>query len=531
MRISQKMDNNQRKNMLQELTGARRPQKNSPLMALLVLILVVAGASAGGYFIHKKFRAVPSQETATTEELVIDEGLTFAESSPAASPASRPAPAPATPATPTAPAATPAASSSSAPPSTVPLSSELMESAGIATSALPADPGASSAASGAAAPALAAASAASATSPATPATPATATTSATPSPAASTGRPVATPPAPADNSPAMSAQERLLAADRFVAEKNYARARTTLQAIPASDKENYPAALYRLGLVGRYSQDEQAAQTNWKTAYEKFPETVSGRLSALALGDTWYHWYAQSSKDFSKWEEIRNAYSTAIGMDGARFLDAATEARLATRLNELNQKLVFDPAMKVTGASFHTVRPGEYISTIAPKYGLDSWTSIVAINGIDPNRLREGATLKIMSGRLFILVDKSRFTLSWYLDGRFIKRYRCAIGAPETETPPGHYAIFKMDVNPTWTDPKTGRMYKYGEQGHLIGSRWLAMRGEGTSGLGIHGTVDPASIGKKASNGCIRLLKDDVEELYGFASIQPGNETEVLVIE
>lgn len=511
--------------MLQELTGARRPPKNSPVMALLVLIIVVSGASAGGYFIHKKFRAVPSQETGTIEEIVIDEGVTAPASSPAASSASRPAPATATPATTSAPTAAPAASAS---PRTFPISDELMESAGIVASSLPAAPGASSAASGAASPALAAATPEPTDSPATPSA---ATRSTAPSPVTRTATPTTATATPADSSPAVSAQERLLAADRFVAEKNYARARTMLEGVPASDKENYPAALYRLGLVGRYSQDEQAAQANWKTAYEKFPETISGRLSALALGDTWYHWYAQSSKDFSKWEEIRNAYSTAIGMDGARFLDAATEARIAQRLNELNQKLIFDPAMKVTGATFHTVRAGEYISTIAPKYGLDSWTSIVAINGIDPNRLREGATLKIMSGRLFILVDKSRFTLSWYLDGRFIKRYRCAIGAPETETPPGHYAIFKMDVNPTWTDPKTGRMYKYGEPGHLIGSRWMAMRGEGTSGLGIHGTVDPASMGKKASNGCVRLLKDDVEELYGFASIQPGNETEVLVIE
>jgi hypothetical protein len=32
--------------------------------------------------------------------------------------------------------------------------------------------------------------------------------------------------------------------------------------------------------------------------------------------------------------------------------------------------------------------------------------------------------------------------------------------------------------------------------------------------LGIHGTIEPASIGQYKSHGCPRLLKEDVEELY-----------------
>ena len=32
----------------------------------------------------------------------------------------------------------------------------------------------------------------------------------------------------------------------------------------------------------------------------------------------------------------------------------------------------------------------------------------------------------------------------------------------------------------------------------------------------IHGTNEPASIGKSASSGCIRMLNEDVSELYQF---------------
>ena len=44
---------------------------------------------------------------------------------------------------------------------------------------------------------------------------------------------------------------------------------------------------------------------------------------------------------------------------------------------------------------------------------------------------------------------------------------------------------------------------------------------EGTDGqavgqrsYGIHGTIDPASIGKMSSMGCIRLKNEDVEVVY-----------------
>lgn len=347
-------------------------------------------------------------------------------------------------------------------------------------------------------------------------------------PAAPTPKPQPAPTAAkSGNSGAVFAQ-----ADAKMRQRDFAGARALLEKSlrPGTDPAN-AAALYRLGLCARYANDEKAAQEAWGRAHREYPLTPAGRLSAIALGDTFYAWYAGKEPQFDRWETIRDLYSDALGMDGARFLDPATEARIAEALNRLNERLVFSPDMKVRGAQFHRVQPGENLTTIARRYNLDSWRSLVAINHINPSALRVGDRLKIITGRVFILVNKRTFTLSWYLDGVFIRRYRCATGAVGSETPPGRYKIVRMDVNPEWRDPNTGRIYKYGEPGHAIGSRWMAMEGEGTHGLGIHGTIDPDSMGKKASNGCVRLLKKDVEELYGFVSIQRGNESEVLVIE
>lgn len=325
----------------------------------------------------------------------------------------------------------------------------------------------------------------------------------------------------------------LQTSDNLVAQKNYARADELLSKNLLPDNNPLNAGIfYRLGIVNRYAQNEEQAQKYWQTGYHDYPLTPAGRLCAVALADTWYAWYAsKENADYAQWEKIRNAYSDAIGMDGARFLDQATTDRLAERLNELNEYLVFSPNGKVRGAIYHTIQNGEKLTDVARKYNLDSWRSLVDINKINPATLQAGMKIKILPGRVFILINKRDFTLSWYLDGIFIRRYRCATGAVETETPPGRYEICKIEANPDWRDPKTGKTYKFGEPGHLIGSRWMAMRGEGTNGLGIHGTTNPESMGKKASNGCIRLLKKDVEELYGFVSVQNGNQSEILVIE
>ena len=66
-------------------------------------------------------------------------------------------------------------------------------------------------------------------------------------------------------------------------------------------------------------------------------------------------------------------------------------------------------------------------------------------------------------------------------------------------------------MNPTWF--KTGAIYPPGSPDNELGSRWL---GFDKPGYGIHGTVEPQSIGKSVSRGCIRMLNQDVEEVYSM---------------
>ena len=104
-------------------------------------------------------------------------------------------------------------------------------------------------------------------------------------------------------------------------------------------------------------------------------------------------------------------------------------------------------------------------------------------------------------------------------DGRVVKVYGIAVGKRSTPSPNGKFNIANRVVKPTWNQP--GKVVGPGPANPL-GTRWMGL---GYKGYGIHGTNRPASIGKAASHGCIRMRNQDVEEL--FELVQVGDEVEL----
>jgi lipoprotein-anchoring transpeptidase ErfK/SrfK len=56
-----------------------------------------------------------------------------------------------------------------------------------------------------------------------------------------------------------------------------------------------------------------------------------------------------------------------------------------------------------------------------------------------------------------------------------------------------------------------GSTVPFGHPDNILGTHWLGLD---VRSYGIHGTWETNSIGKQSSAGCIRLLNDDVGELY-----------------
>lgn len=167
----------------------------------------------------------------------------------------------------------------------------------------------------------------------------------------------------------------------------------------------------------------------------------------------------------------------------------------------------------------HLVQSGESLEKIAKTLGTTSGLLQKINNLPNPNMIRANSILRGIKGSFpRVVVDKGDFTLSAYYadpDGReyFLKQYRISTGQTGKETPLGTFTVGAKLVEPPWPDDK-GKYHPYGDPLNPLGTRWMGFAEQGYTDLGIHGTIDEKSIGKKVTNGCVRMYNKDVEELY-----------------
>jgi lipoprotein-anchoring transpeptidase ErfK/SrfK len=217
-------------------------------------------------------------------------------------------------------------------------------------------------------------------------------------------------------------------------------------------------------------------------------------------------------------------------------LDAQT---VRDTLSSINQQLVFS-AEVIPGdplAESYMVQRGEYLSKIAPGYGLP-YQFVERINKTPAERLQAGKAIKVIKGPFHGRVSKSEYRLDIYLndsDGQpiFVRSFPVGLGKTDS-TPQGSFIVEpgRKVTNPDWRNPRTGEYFGRDDPKNPIGEYWIALRGnepatESFTGYGLHGTIDPQSIGQQASMGCIRMRKQDVKLVYdmlagGQSTVQIG---------
>ncbi len=157
---------------------------------------------------------------------------------------------------------------------------------------------------------------------------------------------------------------------------------------------------------------------------------------------------------------------------------------------------------------FHVVRSGDTLGKLAQTHGT-TIDSIAARNGIETHVIRLGERLQILTGSFEAEVSKSRNDLVVMLNGRFFKRYRVGTGS-DSSTPEGEYVITLRIKHPVWYRGD-GRQIPYGDPENLLGTHYLKLN---IPGIGLHGTWEPESVGSQSSAGCVRLVNDDILELF-----------------
>jgi lipoprotein-anchoring transpeptidase ErfK/SrfK len=125
-----------------------------------------------------------------------------------------------------------------------------------------------------------------------------------------------------------------------------------------------------------------------------------------------------------------------------------------------------------------------------------------------PARVRRHVAVSIPDRKLAVLEE-----------GRRLRVFSIAVGAPASPSPTGNFEIINRVAHPTYYHP--GEVIPPGKDNPL-GTRWVGLN---KKSYGIHGTNAPHSIGKAASHGCIRLRNRDMELL--FAILRVGDSVEI----
>jgi lipoprotein-anchoring transpeptidase ErfK/SrfK len=204
-------------------------------------------------------------------------------------------------------------------------------------------------------------------------------------------------------------------------------------------------------------------------------------------------------------------------------------AHIKEQLSALSDKWLFSrtifPQDGLCGT--YTVKPGDIFSMIGRQFKVPP-DILMEINKIkNAQSLQANQTIKVINGPFHARVSRSAFKLDLYLQDTYVRTYRVGIGKAGMETPRGLWKA-KPDgklIRPDWTDAITGKVYKSDSPDYPLGDRWISLEGingeaKDKTGFAIHGTNEPNSIGTACSQGCIRMLNEDVLLIYNL--MMPG---------
>lgn len=198
-------------------------------------------------------------------------------------------------------------------------------------------------------------------------------------------------------------------------------------------------------------------------------------------------------------------------------------------LARINARLIFSPEPVANDpfARIYQVKPGDSLERIAKREtgGNVDWRFLQRINKLrNPNALQVNQKLKVPVGSFHAVVHKKTYRLDLFLvdgDDRVLVA-SLPVGLGELNSTPEGVAEVRDGsklIDPEWYNPRTGEYFAAKDPKNPIGEHWIGLVSKTPGdklfdGYGIHGTIEPDSIGKSMSMGCVRLRPTDVEMLY-----------------
>jgi len=267
-----------------------------------------------------------------------------------------------------------------------------------------------------------------------------------------------------------------------------------------------PAGLLNRARAASSEHDRLAAYDRLVRLFPKSREAAMARAEAQETREA----LARTYRAAGDTHNLRNVLSAMLW----KGLPDARETELKREITALNQALIFSRRKSPDGG-IYAIKPRDAMEKIARRYKVTP-DLLGRINGIkDLAKIRFGDTLKVVNGPFDLLVELRRYRLTVLLKGHFVKEYGIGVGKDES-TPLGTLAVTDKLTNPMWYGPD-GEVKAADDPENPLGERWIGITGRGAGhGYGIHGTIEPESIGTACSRGCIRMIEKDVEEVFDF---------------
>jgi lipoprotein-anchoring transpeptidase ErfK/SrfK len=221
---------------------------------------------------------------------------------------------------------------------------------------------------------------------------------------------------------------------------------------------------------------------------------------------------AKNLEKESKLSDARLRYREALA-DAAPASEIWLQA--AQGLGRVNTGLIFSTGA-TTESKVYTVKSGDNLTDIGIKLNTTQGLLMQANDMADPSKLSIGQQLKYTPKDFRVVIERATCRIYVLDKNGLFKLYFTGLGQPGHETALGNFTVGNKIKNPTWF-PAGKPSVPPLDPANELGTRWIPLvpAQEGLpADLGIHGTIQPDSIGQYMSLGCPRMHKEDVEELY-----------------
>ncbi|MEA3328507.1 MAG: L,D-transpeptidase family protein [Candidatus Omnitrophota bacterium] len=268
---------------------------------------------------------------------------------------------------------------------------------------------------------------------------------------------------------------------------------------PAGQGRVSPAAadelIYKKALKSASQDKQEESLSYWRDLVDEFPKSKYAGEALFNIGNVRLKegnllgaekTYQRIIRDYPNSESVKKVQ----------------QALWQTKIN-----ILFSP-IKTADSRVYEVKDGDVLENIAKKFN----TTVELIkksNRLTGDFIRRGQRLKISVSEFNVIVDKSLNALTLKTNQEVVKVYTVSTGSPISPTPVGTFSIITKLIDPSW------RNLSSDNPKNILGSRWMGFA-EPYREYGIHGTTQPESMGKNITKGCVRMLNQDVEELYAI---------------